>query len=144
MDKNKLFGHSRGNYVVDRHSEGARNLSVILQDGLGLDTYGIYRYDNIPTYMLEVKNEDFYIQIKNKIDQPFMLIRPYYWGHDSGILKEPNLVVPEINLTVSWYKKMFDDAHTNCSNIDTKSVELLTLIKNNLPGSSPIQKIYLK
>lgn len=122
---NLIFGHSRGNYAVDRRMI-EEEFKIFLERNC-FNTYG-FKYDEhqkqLPMYEdnASFKNETFEI-------------RPYYWGDDETIQALPNFVYYPTNFTLSWYKYPLRDAY--CSRLLTKEewIEMLSDCEKSLQQS---------
>lgn len=87
---NILFGHSRGNYEVDRSFQ--LRFQYFLEKA-GYDGYGVKE--------------------GNKQAKSF-IVRPYWWGDDDAEEANlPNFECPELGLTIKWYKYPMRDAYSN-------------------------------
>lgn len=104
---NLLFGHSRGNFQVDR-DEWQDTFCTFLERN-GFDYYG-YKEDSSERYF---ENDVF-------------AVRPYYWGADEEEMALPNFEYKPTAFTISWYKYPMRDAYAS-HNITTE--EFLTILK---------------
>ncbi len=97
---NLLFGHSRGNFAVDR----------VLQDSFEWDE------------LICATNSDFYgyTTIKDKMnnsggyENEVFSIRPYWWGDDDAEQTDmPNFLYKPTGFEIRWYKYPFRDSYMN-------------------------------
>ena len=102
---NLLFGHSRGEYPVERG---------VLQDIFAdffrenhIDGYGYPEEDSV---LFDTDNhEDDIISCETDT----FLIRPYYWGDEEKYMDLPNFVYKPDGLTISWYKYPLRDSYSS-------------------------------
>lgn len=97
---NLLFGHSRGNFVVDR----------VLQDSSEWDK------------LIHLSDSDFYGYTTNKnkendvggYENEVFAIRPYWWGDDDALQAQmPNFLYKPTGFEIRWYKYPFRDSYMN-------------------------------
>lgn len=88
---NLLFGHSRGNYQVDRKYQ--ERFCEVLEKA-GYDSYGCSESgDNL---------------------YPNFTVRPYWWGDDDAEEATlPNFECKELGLEIAWYKYPLRDSYSN-------------------------------
>lgn len=114
---NALFGHSRGEYVVDRNGEACDLLNDLMSE-LGFDGYGRIREDvdaGDPTVKRILAVTARGVEVHGvQGGGTLLLTRSYWWGDDeSPEAGLPNLEVPSMGFQLSWYKYMFRDAYSN-------------------------------
>lgn len=91
---NLFFGNSRGNFPVPR--EWTHKFCNRLEE-MGFDSYGFYE---------EATNNGYF---ENEVFK----IRPYYWGNDMEIAKEPNFIYKPTGYELCWYKYPLRDSYGN-------------------------------
>ena len=112
---NLLFGHSRGEYQVDR--ETYQDMFGKFLEKINCDEYGCFQgNDGI------FENEVF-------------AIRPYYWGNDEEEMAKPNFVYKPDNLEIRWYKYPLRDSYSN----QELTVDDFKVILNNCEKSINIK-----
>lgn len=111
---NLLFGHSRGEYAVDREK-----FQAIFEDFFercNFDNYGHY-YHNPEEHYDDTDNSTY----KNDT----FTIRPYYWGDKEEIMRLPNFHYYPKNLIINWYKYPLRDAYSNQRFSEEELIEIL-------------------
>ncbi len=114
---NLIFGHSRGEYQVDR--ETYQDMFGEFLEKINCDGYGCFQ-GNDGTFENEV-----------------FAIRPYYWGDDEEEMAKPNFLYKPDNLEIRWYKYPFRDSYSN----KELTVDYLKEILNNCEKSINIKDI---
>lgn len=117
---NALFGHSRGQFHVERTSELCSLLSDLLT-GLGLSSYGhlddmvVERMRDARVHYDWLKATDRGVDVHDPLSHKLLLrTRAYWWGDgDDPQADLPNLEIPDLDFTLSWYKYAFRDSYTN-------------------------------
>lgn len=102
---NLIFGHSRGNYSIDRQ-EFEDVFSKFLERN-SFDYYG-HRLDMQGRMVAPINMTDF-----ASYDNGTFLIRPYYWGDDAKVMFLPNFIYYPTDLRINWYKYPLRDAYSN-------------------------------
>lgn len=92
---NLIFGHSRGNYAIERSEWQEPFLDFL--DKAGFDSYGYKKDDDI--------HDDF--------ENDTFAIRPYYWGGDDDAATLPNFEYKPTGFTISWYKYPMRDSYAS-------------------------------
>ena len=115
---NLAFGHSRGNYAVDR--DIYQDLFYNFLERNNFDAYG--HYFDMNKGQIPCSEED-NSSFKNKT----FVIRPYYWGDDGNITKLPNFHYYPTDLQIHWYKYALRDSY---SNRQFTRPELLKILKD--------------
>ena len=118
---NLLFGHSRGEYRLDRYSAEADRLGNVLYE-LGLNSYGYQDSDldrvvdhnpHLQVTWLKEHPEGNDLRRVDVVDpntgEILMIVRKYWWGdydtpEDKASADAPNLEVPKLDLQMDWYK----------------------------------------
>ena len=96
---NLAFGHSRGNYPLDR--DKYQDIMWHFLDENGFDTYGYYK--DRPNS--EEDNASF--------ENHTFVVRPYYWGNEEDIQRLPNFYYKPTKLEIRWYKYALRDSYSN-------------------------------
>lgn len=127
---NLLFGHSRGEYRLDRYSAEADRLGNVLYE-LGLNSYGYQDSDldrvvdhnpHLQVTWLKEHPEGNDLRRVDVVDpntgEILMIVRKYWWGdydtpEDKASADAPNLEVPKLDLQMDWYKYYGRDSYTN-------------------------------
>lgn len=117
---NMLFGHSRGQYVIDRASAACDMLGDLMHE-LAVTGYGrcdddIANHHPTPAWLVETDRGVDIIDPDSR--EPLMHVRAYWWGdtdtmEDRTEAARPNLEAPALDLEIRWYKYMFRDAYAN-------------------------------
>lgn len=97
---NLLFGHSRGEYNVDRDLDECHEWTELL---FATDS-GYYGHtDN------EIKKND-----SGGYENEVFAIRPYWWGDDNAEqVNMPNFLYKPTGFEIRWYKYPFRDSYMN-------------------------------
>jgi hypothetical protein len=111
---NAAFGHSNGNYEFDGYGIPGSLFSILLCE-LGLDDYGARlastlegNHDDIIT--ITDRGTEFH----DHDGKLLMITRAYWWGDDDDPEESlPNIEIPPLGITLSWYKYPFRDSYTN-------------------------------
>lgn len=85
---NMIFGHSRGEYQVNRKFVDLKEWNDLLEH-YNLGFYGDY------------------------IETDKFIMRPYYWGEEEEEMDKPNFVYKPMNIEIRWYKYPFRDSYSN-------------------------------
>ena len=101
---NLAFGHSRGEYAVDR--DEFQELFYAFLDRNDFDAYG-HHFD-LNKGQVPYDEED-HSTFKNGT----FIIRPYYWGDNLRIQKLPNFHYLPTDLQIHWYKYALRDSYSN-------------------------------
>lgn len=97
---NLLFGHSRGDFKVDRVLQDSSewNRLISLSDS---DFYGY-------TSIKDIENDG------GGYENGVFTIRPYWWGDDDAPQAQmPNFLYKPIGFEIRWYKYPFRDSYMN-------------------------------
>lgn len=114
---NLLFGHSRGNFRVERHP--AQELFGEFFEKLGIDHYGHPDKDS-PVFQ---EMTDDHVSIDNEL----FTLRPYYWGEDEEIASLPNFVYKPEEIEIRWYKYPMRDSYSNVELTDEQIKNILEI-----------------
>jgi|GEM_PF-1772583 len=96
---NLLFGHSRGEYQIDR--ESCQKLFDAFLEETHCDGYGY------------AEKDDLYANERGGLSTDTFCIRPYYWGEDEKEAELPNFEYFKDKLEIRWYKYPVRDAYAN-------------------------------
>lgn len=102
---NLLFGHSRGEYELDRGR--FQDIFEKFLYRIGSDVYGYGPND------------------ENPYETKLFVLRPYYWGEDEEFGNLPNFVYKPLGLEIRWYKYALRDAYCNQNITPQKLKEIL-------------------
>lgn len=115
-----LFGHSRGRFQVERTSESCDLLSDLMT-GLGLTSDGrlddmvVERMRDAHVHYDWLTVTDRGVDFHDPISGGLLLqTRAYWWGDEDDPQADlPNLEIPALGFTLSWYKYAFRDSYTS-------------------------------
>lgn len=136
---NLIFGHSRGEYHIDR---SLQTLFILGLEALGFDNYG---------YMLDDPTSDyarFFPDMgTDESHTDSFEIRPYWWGdEDAREAALPNFIAKNVpvrgvlrDVEVSWYKYALRDAYSNIplDEEDIYSIFDALVLRNRHAGFAP-------
>ena len=107
---NLLFGHSRGEYKINRDLFTDSFMDCL--DACGFDSYGHVKYDRLEQYIATVYDEtteDHFHYFENNT----FILMPYYWGESEKIKQMPNFVYKPTGYEIKWYKYPLRDSYAN-------------------------------
>ena len=112
---NAIFGHSRGQFEVDR--DKFQSLFDDFLESLGFDGYGnqtangemLAKYIDYDHGQEDGKDVRGCLKFENEI----FIVRPYYWGDNECFCNLPNFVHKPTGLEIKWYKYSMRDAYSN-------------------------------
>ena len=96
---NLAFGHSRGQYAIERHLYEDDFHDFL--ERIRFDGYGRPETDEL------AKELGFDEEFENDV----FVIRPYYWGDDEETADLPNFVHKPSGTEIRWYKYALRDAY---------------------------------
>ena len=107
---NALFGHSRGEYKVNR---GLRDSFNGVLNATNSDGYG-------ETSDEEHKND------RSGYENDTFCIKPYYWGdeNDEDEVDAPNFLYKPTGFEIRWYKYPFRDSYMNQNLTDGEIIDI--------------------
>lgn len=115
---NLLFGHSRGEFKVDRALQDSDEWKFLLQTTES-DGYGDTDYCDKRNLSGGYENETF-------------AIRPYYWGEDEKLASLPNFLYKPSGFEIRWYKYPFRDSYMNMNLSNEAIREIFELCENSV------------
>lgn len=115
---NLLFGNSRGEYEINRNSAACDHLSDMFTE-IGVSGYGHIDSENetrlkpiIGTTLIETRRG---VDVHNPLTGKLLArFQAYWWGDgDDPEADEPNLIIPDLDLEIHWYKYWARDSYAN-------------------------------
>ena len=112
---NAIFGHSRGNFEIDR--EKYQTVFNDFLESLGFDTYGnqVANSELLAKYLDYDRGQEEGQDVRGglKFENEIFIVRPYYWGDYECFYHLPNFVHKPTGLSIQWYKYSLRDSYSN-------------------------------
>lgn len=124
---NLMFGHSRGNYPVDR--DKYQDLLYHFMERNGFDAYG--HYIDLNKGQIPCDKED-----NSSYKNATFVIRPYYWGDDEKLMRLPNFHYFPTDLSIRWYKYALRDSYSNREFTKGEFIKILRDCEESMYGVS--------
>ena len=99
---NAIWGHSRGEYEIERFP--AQDYFGEFFEAAGLDAFG-WCNENSVLYK--------YMDDKGMINTELFSIFPYYWGENEELESLPNFTYKPEGIEIRWYKYPLRDSYSN-------------------------------
>lgn len=114
---NLLFGHSRGEFQVDRKWQ---DCFVQFLDRCGFDRYGHIDNEELEKHLKTVEgtayvraNGETFPEHAHYFDNGTFCVRPYFWGESENIQQMPNFIFYKTGYQIQWYKYPLRDSYCN-------------------------------
>lgn len=118
---NLVFGHSRGNYHINRDAWQGPFCKFLERNG-----FDVYGYREV-WRSKEYSDECYY-------ENDTFIIRPYYWGDDEEEAALPNFVYKPTGFTISWYKYPMRDAYASMNITDETFFDIIKHCEESMKG----------